>query len=203
MPFWEQSYHVSSLGEFTPCIIHVSNTSVCLRTFRVLCDMSEKCSAEVVWSLSLYRLLMYGCVTLMKQVGQLDGDFFFTDCLLFGAIVSATDPGTDPVHLSHLFSTLHNGQPLASLVICLVRHSYLKGDFLVHKLQKHARPLIISVTGKMWAVEYSIGWCRHHQWPIGLYLWVIFSRMLPTICCLSYIVECGLGGPSACHCAIL
>lgn len=39
------------------------------------------------------RLLMYGCVTLMKQVGQLDGDFFFTDCLFFGAIVSATDPG--------------------------------------------------------------------------------------------------------------
>lgn len=40
------------------------------------------------------RLLMYGCVTLMKQVDQLDGDFFFTDCLFFGAIVSATDPGT-------------------------------------------------------------------------------------------------------------
>lgn len=37
---------------------------------------------------------MYGCVMLMKQVGQLDGDFFFTDCLFFGAIVSATDPGT-------------------------------------------------------------------------------------------------------------
>lgn len=36
---------------------------------------------------------MYGCVMLMKQVGQLDGDFFFTDCLFFGAIVSATDPG--------------------------------------------------------------------------------------------------------------
>lgn len=39
------------------------------------------------------RLLMYGCVTLMKQVGQLKGEFFFTDCLFFGAIVSATDPG--------------------------------------------------------------------------------------------------------------
>ncbi len=39
------------------------------------------------------RLLMYGCVMLMKQVGQLGGDFFFTDCLFFGAIVSATDPG--------------------------------------------------------------------------------------------------------------
>ncbi|KAJ4946009.1 hypothetical protein JOQ06_023687 [Pogonophryne albipinna] len=39
-------------------------------------------------------LLMYGCVLLMKQVGQLGGDFFFTDCLFFGAILSATDPVT-------------------------------------------------------------------------------------------------------------
>jgi hypothetical protein len=36
---------------------------------------------------------MYGCVMLMKVTGQLAGDFYFTDCLLFGAIVSATDPG--------------------------------------------------------------------------------------------------------------
>lgn len=42
---------------------------------------------------STVRLVMYGCVTLMKHVKQLDGDFFFTDCLFFGAIVSATDPG--------------------------------------------------------------------------------------------------------------
>lgn len=41
-----------------------------------------------------FRLLMYGCVMLMKQIGHLGGDFFFTDCLFFGAIVSATDPGT-------------------------------------------------------------------------------------------------------------
>ncbi len=41
-----------------------------------------------------FRLFMYGCVTLMKHIGHLSGDFFFTDCLLFGAIVSATDPGT-------------------------------------------------------------------------------------------------------------
>ncbi|XP_049727770.1 sodium/hydrogen exchanger 6 isoform X3 [Elephas maximus indicus] len=38
--------------------------------------------------------VMYGCVTLMKVTGQLAGDFYFTDCLLFGAIVSATDPVT-------------------------------------------------------------------------------------------------------------
>lgn len=38
---------------------------------------------------------MYGCVMFMKVIGQLGGDFFFTDCLFFGAIVSTTDPGTD------------------------------------------------------------------------------------------------------------
>nr|XP_035954202.1 sodium/hydrogen exchanger 6 [Halichoerus grypus] len=42
----------------------------------------------------LTRSIMYGCVTLMKVTGQLAGDFYFTDCLLFGAIVSATDPVT-------------------------------------------------------------------------------------------------------------
>lgn len=30
----------------------------------------------------------------MKAVSQIQGDFFFTDCLFFGAIISATDPGT-------------------------------------------------------------------------------------------------------------
>lgn len=43
---------------------------------------------------------MYGCVMLMKQVDQLEGDFFFTDCLFFGAIVSATDPGMRTFFLS-------------------------------------------------------------------------------------------------------
>nr|XP_034958347.1 sodium/hydrogen exchanger 6-like [Zootoca vivipara] len=38
--------------------------------------------------------IMYGCVALMKAMGQLGGDFYFTDCLLFGAIASATDPVT-------------------------------------------------------------------------------------------------------------
>uniref|UniRef100_A0A7M4EM52 Sodium/hydrogen exchanger n=1 Tax=Crocodylus porosus TaxID=8502 RepID=A0A7M4EM52_CROPO len=38
--------------------------------------------------------IMYGCVALMKATEQLGGDFYFTDCLLFGAIVSATDPVT-------------------------------------------------------------------------------------------------------------
>ncbi|KAK9393625.1 sodium/hydrogen exchanger 6 [Crotalus adamanteus] len=38
--------------------------------------------------------IMYGCVALMKVMGQLGGEFYFTDCLFFGAIASATDPVT-------------------------------------------------------------------------------------------------------------
>uniref|UniRef100_A0A4W3JJE8 Sodium/hydrogen exchanger n=1 Tax=Callorhinchus milii TaxID=7868 RepID=A0A4W3JJE8_CALMI len=38
--------------------------------------------------------LMYGVVKLMKAVGMLDGVFYYTDCLFFGAIISATDPVT-------------------------------------------------------------------------------------------------------------
>ncbi|CAH2223403.1 sodium hydrogen exchanger 7 isoform X1 [Pelobates cultripes] len=38
--------------------------------------------------------LMYGVVKLMALVGQLNGKFFYTDCLFFGAIISATDPVT-------------------------------------------------------------------------------------------------------------
>ncbi|ERE65640.1 sodium/hydrogen exchanger 7, partial [Cricetulus griseus] len=36
--------------------------------------------------------LMYGVVKLMKIVGQLSDKFYYTDCLFFGAIISATDP---------------------------------------------------------------------------------------------------------------
>ncbi|XP_066475649.1 sodium/hydrogen exchanger 7 isoform X2 [Tiliqua scincoides] len=38
--------------------------------------------------------LMYGVVKLMKLAGQLSDKFYYTDCLLFGAIISATDPVT-------------------------------------------------------------------------------------------------------------
>lgn len=39
---------------------------------------------------------MYGFVKAMVHVGQLKtGDFHFTDCLFFGSLMSATDPGND------------------------------------------------------------------------------------------------------------
>uniref|UniRef100_A0A8C3TXL0 Sodium/hydrogen exchanger n=1 Tax=Catharus ustulatus TaxID=91951 RepID=A0A8C3TXL0_CATUS len=47
--------------------------------------------------------LMYGVVKLMKLVGQLSDKFYYTDCLLFGAIISATDPVT----VLAIFNELH------------------------------------------------------------------------------------------------
>ncbi|GCC16886.1 hypothetical protein chiPu_0021451, partial [Chiloscyllium punctatum] len=48
-------------------------------------------------SCTVIGLIMYGCVKLMALIGQLSRDFYFTDCLLFGAFISATDPGTSIV----------------------------------------------------------------------------------------------------------
>jgi len=37
---------------------------------------------------------MYGFVKAMAHIGQLKGwEFHFTDCLFFGSLMSATDPG--------------------------------------------------------------------------------------------------------------
>lgn len=79
-PSWEQSCRASSSG-----------TSRGRRSV-----MSSVCVSADASCVSPPRLIMYGFVSFMKVVGQLGGDFFFTDCLFFGAIVSATDPGRRP-----------------------------------------------------------------------------------------------------------
>ncbi len=68
-------------------------------------SVNESCWDAAVVSLShllfgseqsvlVCRNLMYGVVKLMQVVGQLSDKFYYTDCLFFGAIISATDPGT-------------------------------------------------------------------------------------------------------------
>ncbi|XP_060089870.1 sodium/hydrogen exchanger 7 isoform X2 [Heteronotia binoei] len=56
--------------------------------------------------------LMYGVVKLMKLVGQLSDKFYYTDCLFFGAIVSATDPVT----VLAIFNELHADVDLYALL---------------------------------------------------------------------------------------
>uniref|UniRef100_A0A3P8XH73 Sodium/hydrogen exchanger n=1 Tax=Esox lucius TaxID=8010 RepID=A0A3P8XH73_ESOLU len=77
-----------------PIIFHAGYSLKRRHFFRNMGSILAYAFLGTVISCFIIGLLMYGCVKLMKQVGQLDGDFFFTDCLLFGAIVSATDPVT-------------------------------------------------------------------------------------------------------------
>uniref|UniRef100_A0A8C7XT00 Sodium/hydrogen exchanger n=1 Tax=Oryzias sinensis TaxID=183150 RepID=A0A8C7XT00_9TELE len=56
--------------------------------------------------------MMYGVVTLMKAVGQLTDKFYYTDCLFFGAIISATDPVT----VLAIFNDLHADGDLYALL---------------------------------------------------------------------------------------
>ncbi|TMS17845.1 Sodium/hydrogen exchanger 6 [Larimichthys crocea] len=77
-----------------PIIFHAGYSLKRRHFFRNMGSILAYAFLGTVISCFVIGLLMYGCVTLMKQVGQLGGDFFFTDCLFFGAIVSATDPVT-------------------------------------------------------------------------------------------------------------
>uniref|UniRef100_A0A3P9PWJ1 Sodium/hydrogen exchanger n=1 Tax=Poecilia reticulata TaxID=8081 RepID=A0A3P9PWJ1_POERE len=56
--------------------------------------------------------LMYGVVKLMRAVGQLTEKFYYTDCLFFGAIISATDPVT----MLAIFNELHADGDLYALL---------------------------------------------------------------------------------------
>uniref|UniRef100_A0A3B3YBM1 Sodium/hydrogen exchanger n=1 Tax=Poecilia mexicana TaxID=48701 RepID=A0A3B3YBM1_9TELE len=56
--------------------------------------------------------LMYGVVKLMRAVGQLTEKFYYTDCLFFGAIISATDPVT----VLAIFNELHADGDLYALL---------------------------------------------------------------------------------------
>uniref|UniRef100_A0AAV2MKT3 Sodium/hydrogen exchanger n=1 Tax=Knipowitschia caucasica TaxID=637954 RepID=A0AAV2MKT3_KNICA len=77
-----------------PIIFHAGYSLKRRHFFRNMGSILAYAFLGTVISTFIIGLLMYGTVTLMKQVGQLGGDFFFTDCLFFGAIVSATDPVT-------------------------------------------------------------------------------------------------------------
>uniref|UniRef100_A0A4W6DW77 Sodium/hydrogen exchanger n=1 Tax=Lates calcarifer TaxID=8187 RepID=A0A4W6DW77_LATCA len=56
--------------------------------------------------------LMYGVVKLMQVVGQLTDKFYYTDCLFFGAVISATDPVT----VLAIFNELHADGDLYALL---------------------------------------------------------------------------------------
>uniref|UniRef100_A0A8C2CU47 Sodium/hydrogen exchanger n=1 Tax=Cyprinus carpio TaxID=7962 RepID=A0A8C2CU47_CYPCA len=77
-----------------PIIFHAGYSLKQRHFFRNLGSILAYAFVGTVVSCFIIGLFMYGCVMLMKQIGHMGGDFFFTDCLFFGAIVSATDPVT-------------------------------------------------------------------------------------------------------------
>ncbi|XP_008418930.1 sodium/hydrogen exchanger 6a [Poecilia reticulata] len=77
-----------------PIIFHAGYSLKRRHFFQNMGSILAYAFVGTVISCFIIGLLMYGCVTLMKHLGRLGGDFFFTDCLFFGAIVSATDPVT-------------------------------------------------------------------------------------------------------------
>ncbi|KAG7232382.1 hypothetical protein INR49_008921, partial [Caranx melampygus] len=77
-----------------PIIFHAGYSLKRRHFFRNIGSILAYAFMGTVISCFIIGLIMYGFVSFMKVVGQLGGDFFFTDCLFFGAIVSATDPVT-------------------------------------------------------------------------------------------------------------
>ncbi|KAJ0061920.1 hypothetical protein NL108_014409, partial [Boleophthalmus pectinirostris] len=77
-----------------PIIFHAGYSLKRRHFFRNIGSILAYAFMGTVVSCFVIGLIMYGFVSFMKVVGQLGGDFYFTDCLFFGAIVSATDPVT-------------------------------------------------------------------------------------------------------------
>nr|XP_023653471.1 sodium/hydrogen exchanger 6-like isoform X1 [Paramormyrops kingsleyae] len=77
-----------------PIIFHAGYSLKRRHFFRNIGSILAFAFVGTLISCFVIGLLMYGFVTLIARVGQLGGDFYFTDCLFFGAIVSATDPVT-------------------------------------------------------------------------------------------------------------
>ncbi|RVE64057.1 hypothetical protein OJAV_G00142620 [Oryzias javanicus] len=77
-----------------PIIFHAGYSLKRRHFFRNIGSILAYAFVGTVISCFIIGIIMYGFVSFMKVVGQLGGDFYFTDCLFFGAIVSATDPVT-------------------------------------------------------------------------------------------------------------
>ncbi|XP_056267114.1 sodium/hydrogen exchanger 6-like isoform X1 [Pseudoliparis swirei] len=77
-----------------PIIFHAGYSLKRRHFFRNIGSILVYAFIGTVISCFVIGLIMYGVVSFMKVVGQLGGDFYFTDCLFFGAIISATDPVT-------------------------------------------------------------------------------------------------------------
>ncbi|XP_027390951.1 sodium/hydrogen exchanger 7 isoform X3 [Bos indicus x Bos taurus] len=91
--------------------------------------------------------LMYGVVKLMKIVGQLSDKFYYTDCLFFGAIISATDPVTvlaifNELHADVDLYALLFGESVLNDAVAIVLSSSLTGADVTKFTKLHCFPLL-------------------------------------------------------------
>ncbi|XP_054829085.1 sodium/hydrogen exchanger 7 isoform X2 [Eublepharis macularius] len=95
-----------------PIIFHAGYSLKKRHFFRNLGSILSYAFLGTAVSCFIIGNLMYGVVKLMKLVGQLSDKFYYTDCLLFGAIISATDPVT----VLAIFNELHADVDLYALL---------------------------------------------------------------------------------------
>ncbi|XP_061034254.1 sodium/hydrogen exchanger 7 isoform X3 [Eubalaena glacialis] len=91
--------------------------------------------------------LMYGVVKLMKIVGQLSDKFYYTDCLFFGAVISATDPVTvlaifNELHADVDLYALLFGESVLNDAVAIVLSSSLTGADVTKFTKLHCFPLL-------------------------------------------------------------
>ncbi|XP_066506917.1 sodium/hydrogen exchanger 6b [Hoplias malabaricus] len=77
-----------------PIIFHAGYSLRRKHFFKNLGSILSYAFIGTVISSFVIGVVMFGCVAVMSALGQLGGEFFLTDCLFFGAIISATDPVT-------------------------------------------------------------------------------------------------------------
>ncbi|XP_072295470.1 sodium/hydrogen exchanger 7 [Eucyclogobius newberryi] len=95
-----------------PIIFHAGYSLKKRHFFRNLGSILTYAFIGTVVSCFVIGNLMYGVVKLMQVTGQLMEKFYYTDCLFFGAIISATDPVT----MLAIFSELHADGDLHALL---------------------------------------------------------------------------------------
>ncbi|XP_034036505.1 sodium/hydrogen exchanger 7 [Thalassophryne amazonica] len=95
-----------------PIIFHAGYSLKKRHFFRNLGSIITYAFLGTVISCFVVGNLMYGVVKLMQVLGQLSGKFYYTDCLFFGAIISATDPVT----VLAIFNELHADGDLYALL---------------------------------------------------------------------------------------
>uniref|UniRef100_A0A3Q3W138 Sodium/hydrogen exchanger n=1 Tax=Mola mola TaxID=94237 RepID=A0A3Q3W138_MOLML len=95
-----------------PIIFHAGYSLKKRHFFRNLASILTYAFVGTAMSCFVIGNLMYGVVKLMQAVGQLTDKFYYTDCLFFGAIISATDPVT----VLAIFNELHADGDLYALL---------------------------------------------------------------------------------------